>query len=79
MYIGISAIVGLVVESHNVGMLYAVGTHIDLSQKKEAPEAKQESNLYVPGTTVLFVKFVEGMTRLKIAPTTIAYIQPTSV
>jgi hypothetical protein len=65
-------------------MTYDVGTHIDLShlngthQAAEVlqPRQQKESRLYDTGTRILFIKMVEGLTVLKITPTTIAYLQP---
>lgn len=65
-------------------MTYDVGTHIDLShlngpqQAAEVLQPRQQkgARLYETGTKILFIKMVEGMTVLKITPTTIAYLQP---
>lgn len=67
---------GAIVAGHkvreNIGMLYHVGTHINLKQDGGGGERKRARGLYFPGTRVLLVNAVHDLAVLKITRPTLA-------
>lgn len=59
-------------DNYNKGMLYTVGSYIDLTQKKDTPQKTVKKEIdwqFFPGTTVKFIDWLTAPKTLIITPT----------